>query len=856
MPNFFENFISLWSKPFRDKQQEQAPEQQLQGLWVDTKAIDEEVTQKMNTSKEKHMSIDKQREILSNAPEWSDPQAIISGLVQRGYTLEGLDTTAIQEEQAQPTQLEEEKSVDGIPLEDVDIWGVNLWEAKEAALGIKGGLSNIPLIGKVPFIWKLIDDNIPEVQKEMLDNFKFWGIAQWSKIAWNLMGFFADIFTKKDAEGAWDKLREMWEEGKALVQEITGVDPESLITKAWELTGTIWTSLLIPWPKVGLTWPIANIASKSPKLFNFLKSAAAWATEIWKFQAISEWEVTKWDLITWAILWPAFDKFTKVLSWPTAKEVSKRINNRFAKLATKLSPSKTTKVVLDKEIAKGTEWAFLIRKTNPDIVLTWDDAITNVVEASRKTRTALFREAEKARGVWNIKPDKTVKWIDDMIDSLKDPKKQKALLLDKKLWKEFTTLDNIQDQWAVIKALEKQKANILAKWERSLSQWDNLIIDRNKSLEWFFNKSSADKVDSQVSAAIWSQMKQNLDDTIWLLWNNFRQLKQAYGNVRVFENNLNKVYAQVLRKKDAQLWDFADTFILSNMATSIAAWDVAWLSKALLQKGIKEKIKASNDPNVVLQEMFKLIDRELKIAPSTITETIKRPIISWAKKGRDFLQSRWIGSNFNKVSPTKSAEIKVLKQAIKDSPKTNIGFHWTNKEFDVFLDKMVWKGATAKFGDWVYLSSSPKVAKTYADLMGWLKWGKPRLLEVAIPDSLKIKTYDWPITGLKKAWEEARKAWFKGIKYNTWDDIIKLPWRSIDTAWHSNYIIFSPSDAKIIKNNVIKELGAVKWLWLLRDLLAWSIVWLSWVQIALDVKQFLDTKKKEQKQKPTTTPRW
>jgi hypothetical protein len=213
-------------------------------------------------------------------------------------------------------------------------------------------------------------------------------------------------------------------------------------------------------------------------------------------------------------------------------------------------------------------------------------------------------------------------------------------------------------------------------------------------------------------------------------------------------------------------------------------------------------------------------------------------------------------TGFNKAGAAKSAEVNTLKQAIKEAPDTTIGYHWTNKQFDEFLDKMIGKGATAKFWDWVYLSSSPEVAKTYADLMGGLKWGKPRLLEVAIPDNMSIKSYDWPITWLKNASTEAKKAWFKGIKYNAWDDYIKVPWgRSVDTTGHSNYIIFDPSDAKIVKNNVIKELGVVKWLWLMRDLLAGSIVWLSAVQWALEIKMFLDRSKQKEETQTTLTPR-
>ena len=87
-----------------------------------------------------------------------------------------------------------------------------------------------------------------------------------------------------------------------------------------------------------------------------------------------------------------------------------------------------------------------------------------------------------------------------------------------------------------------------------------------------------------------------------------------------------------LRKKDSQLWDYADTFILSNMGSNIVSWNFWWLGKDVLAKLIKEEIKKKNNPNFVLQQMFNLIDEQLWIKPFTTKEKIKRWVQSaaWA----------------------------------------------------------------------------------------------------------------------------------------------------------------------------------------------------------------------------------
>ena len=97
--------------------------------------------------------------------------------------------------------------------------------------------------------------------------------------------------------------------------------------------------------------------------------------------------------------------------------------------------------------------------------------------------------------------------------------------------------------------------------------------------------------------------------------------------------------------------------------------------------------------------------------------------------------------------------------------------------------------------------------------------------------------YNWEMKWLKTFAEKAKDQWYKWVKFNTWDDYIKIPWiRKLDTTWHNNYMIFNSADAQIIKNTAIKELWFVKWAWLMRDLLAWSIVWLSWVAIGSMLK--------------------
>jgi len=320
------------------------------------------------------------------------------------------------------------------------------------------------------------------------------------------------------------------------------------------------------------------------------------------------------------------------LKTPTVKEAIAKINERFWKLSKSLSPIRTTKAVIDKEINKWTQGAFIIREMNPDIKMVWDDAVSNILDASKNTRHKIYKDIGTARGTWIIENKNTVKWMNDMIEVLENPSKLKNYAYDPNFIKQHKTLFNIPETTKVVNSLKNERDALISKWDLTLSQWDDQIVSRNKRLKNFFTQQWDEKISSEVWAAVADNMKKNLDDSIWAMWEQFRNLKKAYWNVKTFEKNINKIYVELLRKKDSQLWDYADTFILSNMGSNIVSWNFWWLGKDVLAKLIKEQIKKKNDPNFVLQQMFNLIDEQLWIKPFTTKEKIKRWVQSaaWA----------------------------------------------------------------------------------------------------------------------------------------------------------------------------------------------------------------------------------
>ncbi len=676
-------------------------------------------------------------------------------------------------------------------------------------------------------------------------------IAQAPAMVWNIWGFFlwkpVDFLLKSvglDVNSLEEQFKKDWIESKEKLQEVLWVDPEDFTTKMWEFWAEVW-SLFIPWgqAKLAAKFPqaISKIASlgssitklweKAPRTFNTLKNALVWAKEFWKFEIVSEWEVTPEGLAIWAVANPLIGTTIRGI-WKISKVVAEKLE-----LAWLLNPAKLDKVA--KQLR--TDWVeeassvadFLLKKN----IKGNKEAIVKTLQSDARWSKKVVDEALKA--------DTTTKFsqsADEALDVLRKQTSDVPWL--KKEFNRFRELAFKNKKWEWLTQTEKNEV------KRGLDDFINIFKDTWEIIAWT-NKVWASNIRKALQGSIEKQAK-NKNSLDILEKAGFENLKAANKNTQV-----SFTLAEAIARKDASdqasalINAFAPSWAGAIIGWVGAEWNVfdrlkgaligATIGRVVWSTTVKTNVanilnKLSGLEKVALEEFVRTKGQK-ELSPKIVEK------ITWAK-------------GFNKVGATKSAEVSTLKQAIKDAPERTIGYHWTNKEFDQFLDTMIWKWATAKFWDGVYLSSSPQVAKTYGDLMSWLKGGKSRLLEVAIPDNFNIKAYDWPITGLKKASDEARKAGFKWIKYNAWDDFIKIPWRKVDTAGQSNYIIFNPADAKIIKNNVVNELWAVKGLWLMRDLLAWSIVWLSGIQIWLEIKNFLEKSKEPELFQATLTPRW
>lgn len=141
---------------------------------------------------------------------------------------------------------------------------------------------------------------------------------------------------------------------------------------------------------------------------------------------------------------------------------------------------------------------------------------------------------------------------------------------------------------------------------------DALIKDLNQSLQSFYT-SGTNKAQSQVDASIASLLRSRLDDTISsATGKEFQAIKSKYGSLKAIEKDtLNRALIDA-RKNTQGLLDFTDIFTGGEIASGVLTGNIGQVAKGTVGKAFKEYFKFVNDPNNVIKNMFKNVDKSLQ----------------------------------------------------------------------------------------------------------------------------------------------------------------------------------------------------------------------------------------------------
>lgn len=172
-----------------------------------------------------------------------------------------------------------------------------LWEKATGVRGLQGN----PIIGA---LWSAA-------------NFWMKTLGAWVKWWEYIAGLMGKVdramwMDTVDAE-VWDKIQQAGTEAKEWLYDVTWTDPDSILTKGWELWAEIWLSV-VWWPKVwSFKWAIG-------------RGAVEWARyELW-----TEWEVSGKESLIWAgiegVLYPIsrVRRLSKI--FPSAEKTLQNLN--------------------------------------------------------------------------------------------------------------------------------------------------------------------------------------------------------------------------------------------------------------------------------------------------------------------------------------------------------------------------------------------------------------------------------------------------------------------------------------------------------------------------------------------------
>ena len=143
---------------------------------------------------------------------------------------------------------------------------------------------------------------------------------------------------------------------------------------------------------------------------------------------------------------------------------------------------------------------------------------------------------------------------------------------------------------------------------------EDAIALLNKKLQGYYagRSSGLNEVTAGVYDTVARVMRSALDDTIEKHTGpGYQSLKNKYGALRSIEKDvINRAVADA-RKPNAGLLDFSDMFSASKAVYSAAKLDPAGAAAAGTMFAVKRGLKRLNDPNHIVEKMFKNVDKRL-----------------------------------------------------------------------------------------------------------------------------------------------------------------------------------------------------------------------------------------------------
>lgn len=478
-------------------------------------------------------------------------------------------------------------------------------------------------VAQSPWKWwyNLIGQWIDRAWKTLADK------LQWSDLQKTIQDLAVDMFGEEE-------VRKFQEEKQKQLAEWTAFNgrtqtditkpilwetrAENWWTKAWEVVWDIATWIAVTAPIAAATAPI--YASST-----LWWAATLWALEWWLDAAITKywatWEApTVWDIALWWIMWAwwgLFSRYMQNLPKDKTNSLRKEAEEYINKSIKPTVKGKMSQSDYNKYIDDTLDVVDFMDK-NKSVLQYTDDAWeavawklpTNMRETSetlgnlKKTLYDAYNNiAVKAWEKWaRVNMNKAFSQLDDLerdvSQNIANPQTKTIIDNFKKALLEYTDdagTISIEDAQKLTQDFNKQLTAFFKNPNMNDVSKNSIVAQLNKWTKEAINDSIDDVLDESISK--WGNMSQY-----------YRDLKWMYGKIKTIEDEVSKRALVEARKNSKWLsqtvidslawWEFTDAILTAN---------VGKLWKSAIMKAIWRYYKYVNDPNVQLNNLFKLV---------------------------------------------------------------------------------------------------------------------------------------------------------------------------------------------------------------------------------------------------------
>lgn len=437
---------------------------------------------------------------------------------------------------------------------------------------------------------------------------------------------------------------------------------ENWWTKAWEVVWDIATWIAVTSPIAAATAPIYA----SSTLWG---AATLWALEWWLDAAITKywatWEApTVWDIALWWIMWAwwgLFSRYMQNLPKDKTNSLRKEAEEYINKSIKPTVKGKMSQSDYNKYIDDTLDVVDFMDK-NKSVLQYTDDAWeavawklpTNMRETSetlgnlKKTLYDAYNNiAVKAWEKWaRVNMNKAFSQLDDLerdvSQNIANPQTKTIIDNFKKALLEYTDdagTISIEDAQKLTQDFNKQLTAFFKNPNMNDVSKNSIVAQLNKWTKEAINDSIDDVLDESISK--WGNMSQY-----------YRDLKWMYGKIKTIEDEVSKRALVEARKNSKWLsqtvidslawWEFTDAILTAN---------VGKLWKSAIMKAIWRYYKYVNDPNVQLNNLFKLV------------QEANNP---WSTQ---WVIEKWINTAIESIpNSVKDAWLNIVKKAV--TPRT------------------------------------------------------------------------------------------------------------------------------------------------------------------------------------------